>query len=346
MRVSATKVLVALSGGVDSSVCVHLLKRQGYDVSAVVMKMSKLHQKAVEAAGEVAEALQIPLTVLDLQEVFEREIISYFVEEYLHGRTPNPCVKCNPTVKFHALFEEMERQGCTLAASGHYARVVRDGDGKAHLLRGKSTARDQSYMLYRLAQKDLSRLLLPLGELEKTEVRQIAADLGLACASAPDSQENCFIEGKDYTKFIRERAGDLPQGDFVAPDGRVCGRHKGIAYYTVGQRKGLGIALGRPVFIREIDPSSNRIYLAEAGQDTVSESLLTDVVYPAGMPEGAPFEAQVKIRSAAVPTEAEVVPLPDGKAKVLFAAPQRAVAKGQSIVFYRGDEVLGGGLIV
>lgn len=341
---AAAKVLVALSGGVDSSVCVHLLKRQGYAVSATVMKMTELHQKAVDAAKEAADALGIPLTVLDMQKEFEENVISYFVEEYRQGRTPNPCVRCNPTVKFHALFAEMERQGCEYAASGHYARVERGADGITRLLRGKSLARDQSYMLYRLAQPELSRLLLPLGELEKPEVRRIAAELGLSCADAPDSQENCFIEGKDYAAFIRARAGELPPGDFIAPDGRVCGTHRGIASYTVGQRKGLGIALGRPVFVRRIDPQTNRIYLADAGQDTVEEAALSDVVYPS-LPRQEEFSAQVKVRSAALPVGASITPLPEGQAIVRFLQPQRAVAPGQSVVFYEGDTVIGGGIL-
>lgn len=338
--INGKKVLVALSGGVDSSVCVHLLKQEGYAVSAAVMKMSPLHQAAVDAAKAAADALGVPLTVLDMQAEFEEKVIAYFVEEYRRGRTPNPCVRCNPTVKFHALFAEMERQGCDFAASGHYARTE---DGR--LLRGKSTARDQSYMLYRLTRRELSRLLLPLGDLEKPEVRWIAAELSLQCADAPDSQENCFIEGKDHTAFLRERLGELPAGDFIAPDGRICGRHDGIYQYTVGQRKGLGIALGRPVFVRKIDPVKNCIYLADAGGDTVEEALLSEVLLHGEAPAAGHFPAQVKLRSAAQPVAAEVTLLPCGGAKLRFTEPQRAVAPGQSAVFYDGELVLGGGII-
>lgn len=344
MNQPAARVLVALSGGVDSSVCVRLLQEQGYDVSAVVMRMSDLHDDTVRAARSVAEALGVPLAELDLRSRFEQEIISYFVSEYAQGRTPNPCTRCNPRVKFRFLLEEADRQNCRWIATGHYARVEQTPDG-AVLLRGKSTARDQSYMLYRLGQPVLTRLLLPLGALEKEEVRGIAERLALPSAHLPDSQENCFIAGKDYTAFLARRLGPMPDGDFIAPDGSVCGRHHGIFRYTVGQRKGLGIALGRPVFIRRISAEENRIYLADAGQDTVPEAFLSDVCAVSGRPFPPSFPADAKIRSAARPVPAQIEILPGDRARVAFSSPQRAVAPGQSIVFYQGDRVLGGGSI-
>ena len=200
-------------------------------------------------------------------------------------------------------------------------------------------------MLYRLTQRELSRLLFPLAELEKPRVRELAAAYGLSCADKPDSQENCFIAGTDYTAFLRARLGGLPEGDFIAPDGSVCGRHRGIACYTVGQRRGLGVALGRPVFIREIDSVSNRIYLADAGGDRFSEAVIGSVTTISGDPPGGEFEAEVKIRSAASPVPARIVPLPGKRARVLFPEEIRAVAKGQSIVAYEGDTVWGGGFI-
>lgn len=341
---ASNRVLVALSGGVDSSVCVRLLQQQGYDVSAVVMQMSELHSETVEAARQAASTLGVPLTILDLRQEFEETVIRYFLEEYKKGRTPNPCIVCNPKIKFRHLFLEADRQGCRYAATGHYARVeIRNG--KSCLLRGTSPERDQSYMLYRLTQRELTRLLLPLAELEKPVVRKLALQYGLSCADKPDSQENCFIDGKDYTAYIRLRMSGLPEGDFIAPDGTVCGRHKGIAYYTVGQRKGLGIALGRPVFVREIDPESNRIYLADAGAGCFSAAVLSEVTFPSGEIPAEPFSADVKIRSAAKPIPASLFPLDNGGLRVKFASPQRAVAKGQSIVFYAGNMVLGGGFI-
>lgn len=345
MSTSSSRVLVALSGGVDSCVCVHLLREQGYDVRAVVMRMSELHGDTVEAARAAAEALAIPLRVLDLRREFEDQVIAYFLREYSRGRTPNPCVVCNPTVKFHHLLAEADRQDCRYMATGHYARVT-EADGEYQLRRGDSPERDQSYMLYRLGQRELSRLLLPLAGLEKPRVREIAAELGLCSANKPDSQENCFIAGKDYAAYIERRLGKSQPGDFIGPDGAPCGKHRGIVHYTVGQRRGLGVALGRPVFVKRIDAASNRIYLADAGGDAVSQAILSQVTAVSGGPLAPrPFSAQVKIRSVAAPAGARIEPLEDGRVRVVFDRPQRAVAGGQSLVVYDGDRLLGGGFI-
>ncbi len=342
----ATKVLVALSGGVDSTVCAHLLKKQGYDVSAVVMKMSDLHESTVAAAQDAADSLGIPLTVLDLRAEFEQEIISYFIRSYQNGITPNPCVVCNPKLKFNYLIKEADRQGCDFAATGHYAKTRRRDDGIVDVLRGESDKRDQSYMLYRLTQRELSRMIFPLAEMEKDAVRAIAAELGLSCADAPDSQENCFIEGTDYAGYIENRCGKMPEGDFIAPDGKVCGKHKGLLHYTVGQRKHLGIALGRPVYVREIDPVKNRILLADAGTAMLAKSaVVEDITATAGNFPGDCFNAQVKIRSVAKPTPAKIELLDEKRARVTFEEPQRAVSKGQSLVMYDGNVLIGGGFI-
>ncbi len=346
MPATRTKILLALSGGVDSAVCAHLLKEQGYDVRAVVMKMSELHEKTVAAAKEAAESLRIPLTVLDLRDVFRENVISYFIRSYQSGITPNPCVVCNPTVKFKYLIEEADRQGCAFAATGHYAKLRCREDGRVELLRGDSDQRDQSYMLYRLTQKELSRLIFPLAHMEKDEVRRIAASLGLSCASAPDSQENCFIAGTDYAGYIEGVCGKMPEGDFIAPDGAVCGKHKGILHYTVGQRKHLGVALGRPVYVRKIDPVSNRIYLADTGEAMLCKTAaLSGVTASLGEFPAVCFKGQVKIRSVAKPVEAEITLLESDRAAVRFERPQRAVSKGQSLVIYDGDVLLGGGFI-
>ncbi|MCI8407472.1 MAG: tRNA 2-thiouridine(34) synthase MnmA [Oscillospiraceae bacterium] len=333
-------VLVALSGGVDSCVCVHLLREQGYQVRAVVMRMSELHQAVVDAAEAAAASLEIPLTVLDLRQAFREQVIGYFLEEYSHGRTPNPCVFCNPWIKFRALVEEADRQGCRWIATGHYARVRQAGE-EYQLWQAASLERDQTYMLYRLGQRELSRLLLPLAELEKPQVRTLAASLGLAAADLPDSQENCFISGKDYAAYIEEQLGTFPAGAFISPEGQVCGEHQGIIRYTVGQRKGLGIALGRPVFVRRIDPAENRIYLGEDDREPEARIAQVTTLSGRGLEEGA---VQVKIRSAAPPVPAWLVPESDG-ALVRFALPQRAVAPGQSLVIYQNGQLLGGGVI-
>ena len=337
------RVLVALSGGVDSTVCVHLLKQQGYDVTGLVLKMSPAHEETVRAAEESAASLGVPLYVRDMSDLFQKQVIDYFAAEYMRGRTPNPCVVCNPLVKFKALADTADELGIKWIATGHYARVEQSG-GETLLMRGVSPKRDQSYMLYRLGQPVLSRLLLPLAELEKDEVRAIAAGLGVSAADKPDSQENCFIPDNDYAGYIERHYGKSKGGVFISPEGKPCGRHAGILHYTVGQRKGLGIALGRPVFIREIDPKSGNIYLADSGKEYFSEILLEEVTTVSGrMPE--PGVVGVKIRSAAPLCPAFVTPLDEKHAKIVFDTPQRAAARGQSAVLYQGDTVLGGGFI-
>lgn len=337
------KVLVALSGGVDSTVCVHLLKEQGYTVAGLVLKMSPAHEDTVKAAQESADSLGIRLYVRDMTAEFQKNVIDYFAGEYRNGRTPNPCIICNPTVKFKTLADTADELGYDWIATGHYAKLERR-NGEVLLKKGDSAKRDQSYMLYRLDQRILSRLLFPLAELEKDQVRAIAASLGVSAASKPDSQENCFIEDNDYAGYIERHYGKSAPGDFISPEGTPCGKHNGIIHYTVGQRKGLGIALGRPVFIREIDAKTNRIYLADSGNEYFSKVILEQTTTVSGRPlEHAKMQA--KIRSMAIPCDAEVLPLPDHRAEVRFDQPQRATAKGQSVVLYDGDIVVGGGFI-
>ncbi len=339
------RVLMALSGGVDSSAGVYLLKQQGYEVGGVVLKMSPAHEETVAAAKEAAAALGVSLFVKDMTEAFEQTVVSYFMEEYKAGRTPNPCIRCNPTVKFRALLETADEQGYDWIATGHYAGLERK-DGVTWLKRAECRRRDQSYMLYRLGQDVLSRLILPLAGLEKPQVRELARQAGLSCADKPDSQEICFIPDNDYAGFIERRLGPSPEGEFIAPRGGVCGKHRGILHYTVGQRKKLGIALGEPVFIREIDPQQNRIYLARAGEDTITKVTLADFAIPSEQPLPERFSARVKLRSAAEPVETQVVfDAETRSAELLLAEPYRVVAKGQSAVLYDGDTVLGGGII-
>lgn len=337
------KVLVALSGGVDSSVCVHLLKQAGYEVGAVVLKMSPAHVKTVEDARRSAKEQDIPLVVKDMEEQFQREVVSYFVSEYQKGRTPNPCIVCNPLVKFKALIDTADEEGYDFVATGHYAKLIHK-DGLTYLAKGDSAARDQSYMLYRLHQRELSRLIFPLAELPKDEVRKIAAEIGLSCAQKPDSQEICFIPDNDYAGYIEEKYGASGSGDFISPEGVPCGKHKGIIHYTVGQRKRLGIALGRPVFVKEIDPVTNRVYLADEKDAYEKEMLVSGIsmTYPESICDG--IQAEVKIRSRATPVPCGVFTEGDNL-RVVFDEPQKAPAKGQSAVLYDGAIVLGGGFI-
>jgi len=338
-------VMLALSGGVDSSVCAELLKKDGYDVHAVVMQMSDAHDKTVEAAKEVAKALEISLTVLDLRREFAEKVIAPFISDYQNARTPNPCVICNPLVKFRHLLLAANEQGCYKIATGHYAKTA-FADGRYFIKKSDCQARDQSYMLYRLPQEVLSRLILPLGSLNKNAVRDTARELELSCAEAPDSQENCFIPDNDYAAYIEKHCGKTAEGDFISPQGEVVGRHKGIIHYTVGQRKGLGIALGKPVFIKEIDAADNRIYLAFDGGQYRDRILIKDCVFMMKSSISEPIRAQVKIRSAARAQDAVITPLEDGQVSVKFDAPVKAPAPGQSAVFYLNDGVLGGGFIV
>lgn len=338
-------VMLALSGGVDSSVCAELLKRDGFEVKAVVMKMSPAHEDTVNAAKEVAQSLSIPLTVLDLTEVFEEKIISSFINDYKNARTPNPCVICNPLIKFHYLLQCAKQEGCDYIATGHYCSIGFE-NGRYFIKKSDYTPRDQSYMLYRLSQEVLQRLIFPLSSYSKDKVREIAREINLSCAEAPDSQENCFIPSNDYAAYIEERCGKSKEGDFISPEGKICGRHKGIIHYTVGQRKGLNIALGKPVFIREIRAETNSIYLAFDGGQNKDEIEVSDCVFMSIESLKEPICAEVKIRSAAKCEKAILTPLENGNVKVVFEKSVRAPARGQSAVFYDGDRVLGGGFIL
>ena len=337
------KVLVALSGGVDSSVCVHLLKKAGYEVGAVVLKMSAAHQGTVEDAKRSAEEQNIPLVIKDMEERFQEDVVSYFVSEYRKGRTPNPCIVCNPLVKFKALIDTADEEGYDFVATGHYAKLIRK-DGLTYLSKGDSAARDQSYMLYRLTQRELSRLMFPLAELPKDEVREIASQIGLSCAKKPDSQEICFIPDNDYAGYIEQRYGVSEPGDFISPEGVPCGKHKGIIHYTVGQRKRLGIALGRPVFVKKIDPVANRVYLADEKDAYEKEILVSGIsmTYPESIQDGCRAEVKIRSRAATVPCQ---VFTHGENLRVVFDDPQKAPAKGQSAVLYDGSIVLGGGFI-
>lgn len=333
------KILMGMSGGVDSSVAVRILQEQGFSVQGAVIRFSPVHDAAVQAAEDAARTLQIPLHVIDARQAFEQNVVLPFCENYCVGRTPNPCIACNPLVKFRLLADKATELGCPFIATGHYARVEVCEDGMSRIAVPESAARDQSYMLYRLPQDILARLVLPLGEFEKDDVREMARTLQLSCADAPDSMEICFIPDGDYSAFIRARGFTPKGGRFIGPEGEDLGPHDGVDHYTVGQRKGLGIAAGRPLFVKAILPGGD-IQLAEAGQEYSSHLTLTDMAAPDGHPLQA-GDYLVKIRSAAKPTLCTY----DGQSGVSFPAPVRAPAPGQSAVFYRDGRVCGGGII-
>ena len=352
---SKQRVIVAMSGGVDSSVAAGLLLRQGYEVIGVTMRLwtqddpaAPMHHRRccsvedTDDARAAADALGIPHYVLNLEREFARDVVDYFVDEYRRGRTPNPCLACNQHVKFRSLLERASALGAHYLATGHYARIDRR-NGRHRLLRAVDGRKDQSYVLYTLGQRELSLLLLPVGHLRKERVRELAAEMGLPVADKPDSVDICFITNNDYRTFI---AGRVPQaeGDLVDADGRVVGRHRGIAGFTVGQRRGLGVALGEPRFVTAVDSVRNVVTIGQE-EDLLTTTLVAeDVRWVAGTPPSAELEAQVKIRyrTRASPALVRAV---GATACVQFERPQRAVTPGQAAVFYRGDEVLGGGII-
>ena len=337
------QVLVGVSGGVDSSVCVRLLQKAGYEVQGAVIRFSPAHGRAVEEAGALARQLDIPLRVLDAQERFARMVVRPFCQSYCTGSTPNPCVMCNPLVKFHTLCAAADEMGIEKIATGHYARLAQR-DGAVYVRRAASAPRDQSYMLYRLGQPVLRRLLLPLGEMEKPQVRALAEEAGLSSAHAPDSQEICFIPDGDYAAYIRRAGFTAPEGHFIGPEGQDLGPHRGLLHYTVGQRRGLHIALGRPVFVRRICPDGNILlgYAKDAffGGVRVEEAFRAD-----GRPFAPGGRYEVKIRSAAKPAGCTAEPLEKDMLDLRFDEPARAPAPGQAAVLYEGDLLIGGGVI-
>ena len=336
---STKRVLVAVSGGVDSAVAVHLLRQQGYAVEGIILEFSPAHKAAVEQAKVVAEQLGIRLHVRECHREVEQNVILPFCREYKAGRTPNPCILCNPSTKFGLICQAAKEMGFDFIATGHYARIDHQADGTAVLQKSSCLERDQSYMLYRLSQEQLAMLLLPLEGLEKPQVREIARQLGLVCADAPDSQEICWLPDGDYAAFIEGRGLAGKEGHFIAPDGSDLGPHKGVLRYTLGQRKGLGLALGKPAFVKAIRENGD-VVLGWAGEEFFGGMRLSDVCTP----DGAPLPAghyEVKVRSAAAPVGCTF----DGEGMVRFDEPARAPAPGQSAVFYDGDAVVGGGFI-
>lgn len=335
------KVLLALSGGVDSAVCAHLLRQMGHSVHGLVIRFSPAHAPAVEAARVAAKELDIPLTVAGCEALFEQEVILPFCQAYNSGRTPNPCVVCNPAVKFRVLLQQADALGMDAVATGHYARLAQR-DGIWRVRQAKSRERDQSYMLYRLPQPVLERLLLPAGELDKPAIRALAQSHGLSCAAAPDSQEICFIPSGDYAAFLAARGFGGKAGHFVGPDGRDLGPHKGTIHYTVGQRRGLGVSLGRPAFVKAIEPGGKLSLDFEEG--TFARGLSLGDIHTAGDVPLKDGDYLVKIRSVARPAPCRVEFAGDG-ARVVFASPLRSPAPGQHAVLYNEDLVAGGGVI-
>lgn len=329
------KVVLGLSGGVDSAVAASLLKKAGYEVFGLYLDIDIGSR---EDAEKTAESLNIPLRVLNISAALETQVCARFAESYLCGRTPNPCIMCNPAVKFPALINYADELGASFVATGHYARCV---DGR--LLKGPA-ANDQSYMLSRLTKAQLSRCIFPLGDYsQKAEIRGIADSLSLPVADKPDSMEICFVPDGDYAAFIEARGIIPPKGDFIDDSGRVLGQHKGIHRYTVGQRKRLGIALGKRVFVSAIDPVQNTVTLSDDEDVFASSISASDANWLIVPPENG-FDCEVRVRHSRQSYAARVTPRGDGFI-VDFKAPVRAPTPGQAAVCYIGDEVVCSGYI-
>jgi len=336
---------IALSGGVDSAVAAVLLQRQGWHLQAVHLRLSP-HAATEDRVATLAQYLGIPLTVLDLEREFARQVLDYFVSEYARGRTPNPCVRCNATIKFGHLWDHLKKGGVTHLATGHYARLNLGNGGAPGLFRGVDRPKDQSYFLSRLPLSLLPSLLFPLGQMTKAEVRQISREVGLPVRKDQrESMELCFIPAGGYQDFLQARRGFCgPPGDFVDPGGRLLGRHRGLEAYTVGQRRGLGIPAPEPFYVIDIQPEANRVVLGHR-QELFSPGLTASRMNWLITPPAGDIEAVAVIRYRHPGVRARITPRGEDSVQVAFAAPQSAVAPGQAVAFYDRDRLLGGGWI-
>ena len=352
------KVVIGMSGGVDSSVAAYLLQEQGYEVIGITLKVWDSDDpdyvekeggccsiSSVDDARRVADNLNIPYYVLNFKELFKTKVIDNFIDEYIDGRTPNPCVACNKYIKFDELLQRAIALGADYVATGHYARVGKEGD--RYLLKtATDNKKDQTYALYNLTQYQLEHTLMPCADYTKAEIREIAQKIGLEVFNKKDSEEICFIPDNDHGSYIkRALPNKVKEGNFVDKKGNILGKHKGIVYYTIGQRKGLGIALGIPMFVTDIIPWNNQVVLGSEDDIFKRELIAKDINF---IPFDKLTEEMIigaKIRYSAKPSKARIVPLEDNRIKVIFDEKVRAITKGQSVVFYQGDIVVGGGII-
>lgn len=353
------KVVVGMSGGVDSSVAAYLLKEQGYEVIGMTMQIWQKDAEedkdggccglsAVDDARRVCQKLDIPHYVINFRDDFKKHVIDYFLEEYQNARTPNPCIACNRYVKWESMLTKALQIGADYIATGHYARIVKDeSSGRYMLKESKTAAKDQTYALYNLTQEQLAHTLMPLGDYTKDEIRAIAKQIGLAVATKPDSQEICFVPDDDYARYIEEETGKAPvKGAFINKKGKVIGQHKGIIHYTIGQRKGLGLSLGKPVFVTQINAKDNTVRIGD------NEELFTTTVY-ANTLNFMAFEklegeltCSAKVRYSHQAQPCTIKMIDQDTVLCEFTDKQRAITPGQALVFYDKDVVIGGGTIL
>jgi tRNA-specific 2-thiouridylase len=350
------KVVVAMSGGVDSSVAAALLKEQGYDVIGMMLRLWSEPGKedsnrcctpdSMAQARRVAAKLDIPFYVIDAKDVFQKTVVQYFLDGYARGETPNPCLICNRQIRWTFLLDHALALGADFMATGHYVRI-RKAEGNCQLLRAVDRSKDQAYVLHVLNQEKLARALFPIGDYPKTEIRAIAERFGLPTASRKDSQDLCFLAGEDYRNFLQRNAADIMSpGEILTRDGRSVGEHSGLANYTIGQRKGLGVASLVPLYVLGKDSATNTLIVGTQDELGSRELTARDVNWLSGEAPREPFRAEVKIRYTAKEAEAWVRPMSADQVQIQFDAPQRDITAGQAAVFFQDDVMIGGGIIV
>ncbi|MGH4051363.1 MAG: tRNA 2-thiouridine(34) synthase MnmA [Clostridium sp.] len=351
------KVVIGMSGGVDSSVAAYLLKEKGYEVIGIMMKLSPDNPdyeeneggccsiSAANDARRVADVLDIPFYVMNFKDVFKTNVIDNFIDEYMDGRTPNPCIVCNKKIKFEEFLRKAKALGADYIATGHYAKIEKEED-RYLLKKSEDDWKDQTYALYTLTQEQLSHTLMPCGDYSKPEIRNIAERIGLEVFKKRDSQEICFIPDNDHGAYIKKYSGrEIKPGNFVDKEGKVMGRHKGIVYYTIGQRKGLGMAVGKPVYVNDINPQTNQVVVGDEEDIFKTGLIAKDLNFIIFDKLESNLRITAKIRYSARPQAATLIPIGIDRVKVVFDEKQRAITKGQSVVFYLDNLVVGGGII-